>query len=172
MHTFPSSAPALAAAVAIVAIGILGAVVVPSLMPSDKTLVEGTRIPVGDLGPGSFKLVAHPLQSANKDLLQPYILFVQDMNGKTYALLIPTKEGRTFLPESRPMEAARPCESIVANFQLSEISCARYPAGFTPNASRRWSLEGKKLQTGGTDLQRVEGRIEGTDFVLFRPGAA
>lgn len=172
MHTFPSSLPVLAASAAVLVLGLVGAVFLPSLMPSERTLAEGTRVPVGDLVPGSFKLVAHPLQSSSKALPQPYILFVRDLEGEIRALYIPTQGGQQYLPESRPMETATPCDSVEPNFQTSEIGCAKYPIGFVPVASRRWSLAGKKLQAGGTDLQPVEGRIEGNDFVLFRPSAA
>ena len=172
MHTFPSSLHVLAATAAVVVLGVVGTVLIPSLMPSERTLAEGTRLPVGDLVPGSFKLVAHPLKSSGTGLPQPHILFVRDLQGEIRALYIPTQNGQQYLPESRPMEAATPCDSVEPNFLTSEIGCAKYPLGFTPVANRRWSFAGKKLQAGGTDLQAVEGRIEGNDFVLFRPGAA
>ena len=172
MHTFPSSVPVLAASAAVIVLGIVGAVLVPSLMPNERTLAEGTRLPLGDLAPGSFKLVAHPMQPSSRAVPQPYILLLRDLRGEVHALYIPTQDGHQYLPESRPMETATPCESIEPNFQTSEIGCARYPTGFTPVASRKWSLSGKKLQAGGTDLQPVGGRVEGNDFVLFRPSAA
>jgi hypothetical protein len=172
MHTFPSSVPVLAASAAVIVLGIVGAVLVPSLMPNEKTLAEGTRLPVGGLVPGSFKLVPHPIQSSSKALPQPYILLIRTLGGEVHALYIPTRDGHQYLPESRPMETATPCESTEPNFQTSEIVCARFPTGFTPVARRTWSLSGKKLQAGGTDLQPVEGRVEDNDFVLFRPSAA
>ena len=126
MHTFPSSLPVFVATAAVVVLGIVGTVLVPSLMPTEKTLAEGTRLLVSDLVPGSFKLVVHPMQSSSKALAQPYILLLRDLRGKVHALYIPTKDGLQYLPESRPMETATQCESIEPNFQTSEIGCASF----------------------------------------------
>ena len=168
MQTFPTSLPILIASGVVLALGML--VMVASMLgPSAKTLAESPRVAVSDLPPASFKFVRHPVEGPRESPWEHVdVLLIRKPDGKLSALYIPLKDGKRYLPEARPWEPAHRCEKIEPDFNSAAIYCRDLTQ---TQPVRRWSLDGEKLQSGGTSLERVVGREESGDFVFFRPSA-
>ncbi len=143
-----------------------------SLFPSNRAYAALPRYDISDLYRGSYKLVTLDRAFETFNGFKQSVFFIKTKAGEIRAWSVYTKNGDIGMPDYHWWRVYNTCRNFgpdVINGVIDEdsyIQCHDKNLPQWQSNNWRWNLEGKALTQNVTDMNQVDGFVEGDFYVI------